>query len=126
MKTMLIIALVFLSSCATMAPLPFISPEEIIVMARAGENSTTIINKIRISGTIYHLNATDITRLVNTGVPADVVDYMHQTLINSVEAKARRDTYNSLWYSGYGWDSPYRYYSPYSFYPSYIYRPHYR
>jgi len=126
MKTILILAVMLLSSCATMAPLPFISPEEIIGMVKAGEDSTTIINKIRISGTIYHLNANEITRLVNTGVPAAVVDYMHQTLINSVEDKARRDTYNNLWYSGYGWYSPYRYYSPYSPYESYGYRYRYR
>ena len=113
MKTILILAVMLLSSCATMAPLPFISPEEIVGMVKVGEDSTTIINKIRISGTIYHLSANEITRLVNTGVPAAVVDYMHQTLINSVKDKARRDTYNDLWYSGYGWYSPYHYYSPY-------------
>ena len=111
-----------LSSCATFTPLPLVTPEEVVQLSRLGEKPEVIIEKIRVSGTIYNLNAREITGLVNAGVSTTVVDYMHQTFIKLVEAKARRDTYDDLWRSGYGWYGFSRPY-PYVYSPSPIYVP---
>lgn len=95
-----------LSGCAS-SPLfegpPPIPPEQVVEMAKRGDNAGTIIGEIQKSRTVYSLTASQLVQLSRDGVPDAVLDYMQQTHLKEIERSARRDAYTDLWLSGGGW-----------------------
>lgn len=64
-----------------------VTVSQVIDMSKASMPSDEIIAKIRASGTIYRLDASQLADLRDQGVPNPVIDYMRQTYLNAI----RRD-----------------------------------
>jgi hypothetical protein len=74
-----------LAGCATFAdrpPPP--SPEDVVALARSGAPAQEIIRRMRESGAVYPLPASELARLRERGVPDEVIDYMHRSYIDEV------------------------------------------
>jgi hypothetical protein len=110
------IGLAFSGGCATTPTYqtPPITVAEIVSMSQAGVPAQAIIQRIRASGTVYRLQASQLAQLRKEGVPDAVVDYMQRTYLRAVRRnQARRDWSNwtlggdGYWYGGlpFGWDS---------------------
>ena len=86
-------ALFALAGCATMGPRtsgPRPQPvrvASIVAWSKQAVPTTTIIGRIRRSGTVYHVNAGEIIRLHQEGVPNTVLDYMQATEIAAIARK---------------------------------------
>ncbi len=76
-----------LGACATVQGPPPPSQEDIVALARAGAPAQDIIRRIRESGAVYPLTASQLARLREQGVPDEVIDYMQRTYIE----EARRE-----------------------------------
>ncbi len=103
--TLPVITLLALGGCAN-SPLfegpPPISPEQIVVLAKRGDNAATIISELQKSRTIYSLTASQFAQLSKDGVPDAVLDFMQQTHLKEIERQARRDAQFDAWWQ-YGW-----------------------
>lgn len=73
-----------LAGCATLQGPPPPTPEEIVALARSGAPAQEIIRRMRESGAVYPLAASQLARLREQGVPDEVIDYMHRTYIEEV------------------------------------------
>jgi hypothetical protein len=87
----------------------------IVSWSNADVPTATIIQRIRRSGTVYHVNAGQIVNLHQQGVAITVLDYMQATEIAAIARnRARMDIrqwhrYNDGYYYGgigYGWEPP--------------------
>jgi len=58
-----------------------ISVDEIVAMAGEGLPTDAIIEKIKVSHSVYPLPASRLIELKQKGVPAEVLDYMEQTYL---------------------------------------------
>jgi len=99
------IAVLALAGCAN-APLfeapPPIAPEQVVDMAKRGDNAANIIGELQKSRTIYSLTASQFAQLSKDGVPDAVLDYMQSTHLKEIERQARRDAqFDAMWQ--YGW-----------------------
>ena len=99
------IAVLTLAGCAN-APLfegpPPIAPEQVVDMAKRGDNAANIIGELQKSRTIYSLTASQFAQLSKDGVPDAVLDYMQSTHLKEIERQARRDAqFDAMWQ--YGW-----------------------
>lgn len=74
-----------------------------------------IIQKLRDSGTVYRLRASQIVRLHSEGVSNPVLNYMQATYVDAVSRNRARtyvrawNPYNDGYYYGgvpYGWEEP--------------------
>lgn len=89
---------------------PFTVPQ-IIASAKEGMPADAIIGKMKASGMVYRLKATQLTKLQNEGVPGKVIDYMQQTYLDAVKQDSRYNDWqywtmdDEYWYGGhpYGW-----------------------
>jgi hypothetical protein len=103
-----------LTGCAhfnQVTPEPITVPQ-ILKMAKEGIPADDMIARMKVSGTVYRLKASQLAKLKEAGVPAKVIDYMQQTYLDAVKNDAR---YGDLrywgledefgWYGGvpYGW-----------------------
>jgi hypothetical protein len=107
-------ALLIVGGCATMQaakPSP-VTVSQVIEMSKAGTPPQDIINRIKDSGTVYRLNASQLADLRQLGVSDQVIDYMQQTYLEAVRRdQARKDLRyyrwgpDGYWYGGvpYGW-----------------------
>lgn len=67
---------------------------EIVQMSKSGTPAADIIEKIRESGTIYPMKASELASLKEQGVAAEVIDYMQQTYLRAIQSNQRlRDDY---------------------------------
>ena len=107
------VSLLFCSGCASTQP-PHPAPVtvgQILDMNKAGLSAENIIGKIKASGTIYRLKASQLSDLEKQGVPPAVIDYMQQTYLDAVKRDAAYENWNywtmhdDYWYGGapYGW-----------------------
>jgi hypothetical protein len=64
-------------------PEPLTVPE-IVELSKAAVPAADIIAKMRASGAVYRLSASQLSRLAADGVPAEVIDYMQETYIEAV------------------------------------------
>ena len=114
-------ALLALSGCATTGPgmsearPPPVRVASIVEWSKRAVPTATIIDRIRNSGTVYHVNAGEMIHLHNEGVANIVLDYMQATYVDAVSRnRARMDIrqwhrYNDGYYYGgvgYGWERP--------------------
>jgi len=109
----------FFTCCAlfgsgTHEPVP-VTIEEIIRMSNAKVPMDTMLEKLRESGTIYRLSASQLAHLHDEGVPDAVVDYMQQTYLEAVRRDQALEDWahwtlagDGYWYGGrpYGWPRP--------------------
>lgn len=65
-------------------PAPPVSIGEIVGMSKAGSPPADIIDRIRRSGTVYRLTASQLADLRAQGVSDQVINYMQQTHIQAV------------------------------------------
>jgi hypothetical protein len=87
---------------------------EVLQMTKEGAPAKDIIKKMRESGTVYRLSASELARLHEQGVADEVLNYMQRTYLNAVRREQRlRDwDYWSLgpdgyWYGGWPFGWPY-------------------
>lgn len=103
--TLAVVAMLVLGGCAN-SPLfespPPISPEQVVTMAKRGDNAAAIIGELQKSRTIYSLTASQFAQLSKDGVPDAVLDFMQQTHLKEIERQARRDAQFDAWWQ-YGW-----------------------
>jgi hypothetical protein len=107
------VVLLALAACSTISGPPPVTVPEIVAMSKSGARPGDIIERIRDSGTVYRLTASQLAELEKQGVAPGVIDYMQQTYLHAVRREqARADwDYWSLdggyWYGGcpYGWGS---------------------
>jgi hypothetical protein len=87
--TLAILLIFLVSGCARQpAPEPITLPQ-ILQMSEAGIPAAEIIERLRISGTVYRLEASRLARLRDEGVPDEVIDYMQQTYLDAVRRDQR-------------------------------------
>ena len=102
-----------LGGCATLGVAgaePF-TVSQVVAMSRAGEPADAIIAKMRESGTVYRLSASQLAKLHDEGVPDAVVDYMQETYLASIRRRQELEDWDywtgvdGFWYGGlpYGW-----------------------
>lgn len=110
-------ALFLLGSCATTgvnksAPL---TVTEVLKMSKDKVPPDEIIKKMRESGTVYRLEASELAKLHEEGVPDPVINYMQESYLNAVRRnQALRDRAyctqgpDQYWYGGApcGWPGP--------------------
>ena len=103
----------FGSGCAAFSggcPDP-VTVAQILDMSKAGTPTDQIISKIKASGTVYRLKASQLAELQTKGVPAVVIDYMQQTYVDAVKRDAEYENWrhwtmcDDYWYGGvpFGW-----------------------
>src|SRR5262245_11328574 len=76
-----------LAACASVPAPKAIAVSEVVAMAQEGVPQETIMRRLLDSQTVYRLDAAQIARLHEQGVPDAVLDYMQETYLASV----RRD-----------------------------------
>ena len=120
------LALLLVAGCASLpqAKREPVTVTQIIDMSKAGTPAPQIIEKIRDSGTVYRLKASEFADLRQQGVSAEVIDYMQDTYLHAVREDQRLEDWHSwtrgpdaFWYGGmpYGWGYPPSWYAyPYN------------
>ena len=91
-----------------------LSVSEVVEMSQAGVPADEIILKMRESGTVYRLDASQLVRLHEQGVSDEVLNYMQETYLESVRENQRLQDMrlwsygdDGYWYGGvpFGWPS---------------------
>jgi len=127
-RLMLITAMmVLLNGCASWREtVPPVTVPQIVAWSQEGVPASEIIAKIRESGTVYRLEASQLADLRGKGVPDAVINYMQRTYLEAVRRNQFLEDRNNwafdggYWYGGWPWGWPDAwspYYYPY--YPSY-------
>lgn len=115
-RTAAVIALGLLTGCSTpdKAKIPPVTVGEIVQMSKSGIPPADIMAKIRESGTVYRLKASELANLKEQGVSAEVIDYMQKTYIRAVQHDQRLQDQSywtrhddGYWYGGMWSDWPY-------------------
>lgn len=127
-----IILSVFLLSlivgCSDISQKPdsYVSIDEIVQMSKEGKPMSFILDTIKVSGTVYHLSASQIADLKKQGVSDTVLNYMQQTHLESVRRNQQLldQKYWTLYNDGYlyggypfGWEDGWYPDEPYYPYP---------
>jgi hypothetical protein len=106
MMTMAVVllALLLLSGCAStdVREPAAVTVPQIIKMSREGTPATAIIERMRRSGTVYRLKASQLDELHQQGVSDSVINYMQRTYLEAVHHRAERQDW-SYWNEDDGW-----------------------
>ena len=111
------ISLLPLSGCANLGATlmgeptkPPVTVPQIILMSKEGVPADEIMEKMRESGTVYRLQASQLAQLKEQGVPDAVIDYMQQTYIDAVRRDQSLEDWDNwtladdgFWYGGPWW-----------------------
>jgi len=76
-------------------PRPPVTVPQILELSEAGVLPGTIVQKIRDSGTVYRLDASQLAQLKEQGVPDAVLNYMQQTYLDAVRAEQSRADFDT-------------------------------
>jgi hypothetical protein len=82
------------------------SVDQIVALAKAGAPAADIIQRLRESGAVYALPASELARLREQGVPDPVIDYMQMTYLDAVR---RDEAYRQFQREMMYWPPYYRY-----------------
>jgi hypothetical protein len=83
-------ALLLLSSCAGIDPgPPALTRAEIVQLSKSGEPPAAIVDRLKKSGTVLWLSASDILSLRQEGVPNAVLDYLQAAQISEVRRQTQ-------------------------------------
>jgi len=101
---LLVIALLLLGGCASteVREPAAVTVPQIIKMSREGTPATAIIERMRRSGTVYRLKASQLDELHQQGVSDSVINYMQRTYLEAVRHRAERQDW-SYWNEDDGW-----------------------
>lgn len=80
------------------APTP-LTQEEIIQMAQAHTADKDIIERIKLTGTVYRLTTAEVLHLHEARVSNEVIDFMLQDYVEAVRWQEQRRAYYYDWYS---------------------------
>ena len=111
------ISLLPLSGCANLGATlmgeptkPPVTVPQIILMSKEGVPADEIMEKMRESGTVYRLQASQLAQLKEQGIPDAVIDYMQQTYIDAVRRDQSLEDWDNwtladdgFWYGGPWW-----------------------
>jgi hypothetical protein len=99
-----ILSLSLMAGCSMIftKPLPPVTVPQIIQMSNAKVPPGEIIQKMRDSGTVYRLQASQLAQLKEQGVPDAVLDYMQQTYLDAARQDQSREDFNSSAMAGDG------------------------
>jgi hypothetical protein len=109
-RLLLVSAAVSLVGCATLGARtpPPVTVSEVVQMSQAGVPADTIIKKMRDSGMVYRLTASQLVHLHDEGVPDAVLDYMQQTYLQAVRREQALEDWDhwafgpdGFWYGGW-------------------------
>lgn len=109
-----LVAGLLLAGCATYGKkkAPPVTVGQIVEMSKAGVPPADIIAKIRESGTVYRMKASDLAKLKEQGVSDEVIDCMQQTYLRAIERDQQLEDSgywtrwnDGFWYGGmpFGW-----------------------
>jgi hypothetical protein len=104
---------VLLAGCAATPQLP--PPptrNEIVQMAKDGQPAEAIIQRMRSTLAVYPLQASELAKLREQGVPDAVIDYMQETYVEAVRQHEWARARGYYGYSMYPWG-----YRPYCWSP---------
>jgi hypothetical protein len=109
----LLTAMTLLSGACARQPAPEpVTIPQVLQMSEAGLPAEEIIERMRVSGTVYRLEASRLAMLRDEGVPDEVIDYMQRTYLDAVRRDQRLQDMRywtpggpGYWYGGphYGW-----------------------
>ena len=89
--------LLLLGGCATLEKHPNpLGADDIVALARSGANAKQIIDEIFRTDTLISLNAAEVVRLHDAGVPDEVLDYLQARQLE--ELRWRDRAFGSYWY----------------------------
>ena len=106
---------VVMAGCAMLGgtrPQPVKVPE-IVELSKSGMPAADIIAKMRASGTVYRLQASQLVKLKEQGVAPEVLDYMQQSYLDAVKRDAAYEQwqhwsqFDDYWYGGVPYNWPY-------------------
>jgi hypothetical protein len=111
------ISFLLISGCANLGATlmgeptkPPVTVPQIVLMSKEGVPADEIIEKMRESGTVYRLQASQLAQLKEQGVPDAVIDYMQQTYIDAVRRDQSLEDWDNwtladdgFWYGGPWW-----------------------
>ena len=88
-------SLSILAGCAFSASTPLlpVTVPQIVEMSKTGVPPEDIVQKMRDSGTVYRLGASQLAQLQEQGVPDVVLNYMQQTYLDAAREDQRRADY---------------------------------
>lgn len=97
-----ILSLSLMAGCSMILvkPRPPVTVPQIIQMSNAKVPPEEIIQKMRDSGTVYQLQASQLAQLKEQGVPDAVLDYMQQTYLDAVRQEQSQEDFNNWAMSG--------------------------
>ena len=85
------------AGCATLQKHPNpLTAEDVIARAKSGASAKAIIDEIFYTDTLIALNAAEIVRLHDAGVPDEVLDYLQTRQLE--ELRLRDRFYGNYWY----------------------------
>ena len=104
--------LLSLAACATIeSPAP-LTGADIVFLAKNGKTAPQIIDELRRTDTVLALQASDIVSLHDSGVPAEVLDYLQRAQIEEIRRRERQQLmYWGPLHGGFGnfpWGPPRR------------------
>jgi hypothetical protein len=89
-----------LQGCAALSGPPPLTRENVVAMAKAGESPQAMIDKLRDTGTVLPMSASEILRLHQAGVPSEVLDYLQVAQI--AEARRREAMFSGMYACPWG------------------------
>ena len=98
----LILAVLALGACAAIERPAPLTPEEVIRLSKEGRDAKAIIEELKRTDTVIPLAASEIVRLHEAGVPAEVLDHLQRAQIDEIRWRDRH--LQMFWYGpgGYG------------------------
>ena len=105
-------ALLGAAGCLSASPPPEpVTVPDVVAMSKSGTPTSDILLKMKESGTVYRLTASQLSDLTKDGVAPEVIDYMQQTYLEAVRKDSDYEDWKSwtprenFWYGGapYGW-----------------------
>jgi hypothetical protein len=75
-------------------PRPPVTVPQILEMSKTGVPPGDIVQKMRDSGTVYRLQASQLAQLKAQGVPDAVLNYMQQTYLDAARADQSREDFD--------------------------------
>ena len=80
-----------LAACAGFNPGPELTPADLVQLSKSGEAPAAIVDRLRRSGTVIWLSATDIVKLREAGVSNQVLDYLQAAQIAETRRQSQFD-----------------------------------
>ena len=81
------LVLALLAGCATVDPVPRVTKEDLVELARAGADADWIIDRLVETRTILFLSASDLVELHAQGVPQEVLDWMQAAQMHELRRR---------------------------------------